>query len=266
MVLTNGIIWCLYNVVFAKPIDKRLVAEIDLLRLDLTDDREVEQLYALSKEGVQKGAHLTLKDRQEALSRHLLAALLLQNRRLLTALRREVHRIVNFRVDPRELRQVLRQEVIKRDILEDPAYAEALTKVRPAHLEHVEGGQAAAQPPGRRARRPSRASITLRDLIEAHVIAVPVELHRSYKGTRFVATLRPDGLIEWEGRTYNNPSKVASELRERVLGRAANTNGWTFWRYGTPDGATRTLADAREAVQATGGAEEAAGDAPGQAG
>ena len=245
VVLTNGVVWRLYNVIFAKPIDRRLVADIDILKLDLGDDREVERLYALSKEGVQRGAHVALKDRQEALSRHLLAALMLQNRKLLTALRREVRRIVNIRVETREIRQVLRQEVIKRDILEDPAYTDALSRVRPAHMERIEGGATG----GERSRpRKGWKSIGLHDLIENGAVQSPLVLYRKYKGTRYEVVLRPDGLIEWEGRTYESPSKVASEVRERVVGRPMGTNGWTFWRYDLHTGEARTLADARDSV------------------
>lgn len=34
VVLTNAVVWRLYNVLFAKPIDKRLVAEIDITTCD----------------------------------------------------------------------------------------------------------------------------------------------------------------------------------------------------------------------------------------
>ena len=243
LVLTNGVTWQLYSVLFAKPIDKTLVAELDLLALDPKDDQQIERLYAFSKEGCQKGAHVKLRDLQEALSRHLVAALLLQNRKVLLGLRREVRKVIGIRVEPRELRQVLRSEVIKRDILDDPAYEAALGKVRRGQAEHVPGGKSDA---GGTADVPSGRSVTLAQLIEAGFVATPLSLHRRYKGATYEATLRPDAMIEWEGRTYDNPSKVASAVRERVMGRPMATNGWSFWRFQDATGKSVTLHDARK--------------------
>ena len=129
VILTNGIVWRLYNVVFAKPIDKRLVAEIDLMTLNLKAEADQELLYLFTKEGFQKGAHEELRDRQIATSRYVLAALLLHNDQVLKTIRRELRRVVEVNVDEEEISDVLRTEVIKRDALEDPEADKAVAKV-----------------------------------------------------------------------------------------------------------------------------------------
>lgn len=127
VVLTNAGIWRLYHVIFAKPIDKRLLAEIDITALDARKEEDLERLYLLSKEGFLKGAHVELRDRQDATSRYMLAALLVENDSVIAVLRRELRRVVEVLVDERELVKVLREEVIKRDALEGPD-AEAAAK------------------------------------------------------------------------------------------------------------------------------------------
>ncbi len=127
VILTNGITWRLYEVVFAKPIDRRLLVEIDLTTVDLRRDEDLEKLYLLTKEGFSKGVHLELRDRRDASSRFMLASLLLNNESVLSTLRRELRRVVDVLVDESDIIKVLRDEVIKRDTLEGPE-AEAAAK------------------------------------------------------------------------------------------------------------------------------------------
>ena len=129
VLLTNGAVWRLYQVIFAKPIDKRLLAEVDITTLDLRKDENLEQLFIFSKEGFLKGAHIELKDRQDATSRYVLAALIHTNDAVISTIRRELRRIVDVLVDDELVSKVLRDEVIKRDCLEGPEAESAIRRV-----------------------------------------------------------------------------------------------------------------------------------------
>jgi hypothetical protein len=129
VILTNASCWRLYQVIFAKPIDKRLLLEIDLCSVDLRKEQHLEMLYLFTKEGFSKGAHLELRDRQDATSRYMLAALLLNNDSVLGTIRRELRRVVDVIVDEAVVIQVLRDEVIKRDSLEGASYESAVKRV-----------------------------------------------------------------------------------------------------------------------------------------
>jgi len=129
VILTNGIIWRLYNVIFAKPIDKKLVVEINLTTIDCRREGDVESLYIFTKEGFEKGAHIALRDRQDATSRFVLAALLVNNDSVLGIIKRELRRVVNVSVSESEVLSVLRDEVIKRDALEGPLAESANRRV-----------------------------------------------------------------------------------------------------------------------------------------
>lgn len=132
VILTNGAVWRLYHVVFAKPIDKRQVAEIDVTTCDPRKDDEMELLYLFTKEGFKKGAAEELRDLQDATSRFLLAALILHNENVLNAIRRELRRVVEILVPDEEIVKVLRDEVLKRDALEGPEADDAATRVKKA--------------------------------------------------------------------------------------------------------------------------------------
>jgi Type I restriction enzyme R protein N terminus (HSDR_N) len=129
IVLTNASQWRLYQVIFAKPIDKRLVAEIDLTTIEPRKEESLEKLWPLTKEGFLKGAHVELRDRQDATSRYVLSALLTCNETVIGAIRRELRRVVNVMVDDTEIVAALQHQVIKRDTLEGPEAEAACRRV-----------------------------------------------------------------------------------------------------------------------------------------
>jgi hypothetical protein len=129
VVLTNGSHWRLYEVLFGKPIDKRLLIEVDLTTLDLKRDDCVDCLAVFMKEGFAKEVQEELRDRQDATSRYLLSALILNNDSVVARIRRELRRVVDVLVGDDEIRKVLREEVIKRETTDGPEAEAALRRV-----------------------------------------------------------------------------------------------------------------------------------------
>jgi len=132
IILTNGVIWRLYHVLFSKPIEKQLIAEMDITACDCRNEHDLEMLFLFTKEGFKRGAHIALRDRQDATSRFLLAAVILHNDNVLAAIRRELRRVVDIMVSEEEIRKVLSDEVLKRDALEGPPAEEAANRVKRA--------------------------------------------------------------------------------------------------------------------------------------
>lgn len=128
-ILTNAVEWRLYNVVFSKPVEKHLVASANLLTLDPKDEAQLECLYLMTKEGFQKGAHIETRDRLNATSKYLVAALLVGNDEVIAALRRELRKLVDVKIDTEDIVPVLEQQVLKRDCLDGPEAEAALAKV-----------------------------------------------------------------------------------------------------------------------------------------
>ncbi len=129
VVLTNGSVWRLYQVTFGKPIDKRLLLELDLAALDLRRDDCIDCLSPFMKEGFAKGVQDELRDRQDATSRYLLSALILNNESVIATIRRELRRVVDVLVGDDEILKVLCNEVIKRDTMEGPEADVAVHRV-----------------------------------------------------------------------------------------------------------------------------------------
>lgn len=129
VVLTNASVWRLYEVQFTKPIDRRLLTEVDLTKLDPRKESTFEALYPFCKEGFSRGARVELRDRQDATSRFTMAALLVGNAGVLKRIRRELRRTVGVQIDPDVILKVLKDEVIKRDVLEGPQADAAIRQI-----------------------------------------------------------------------------------------------------------------------------------------
>ena len=129
MILTNASHWRVYQVIYAKPIDKRLLVEVDITSLDPRKDATVDALYLFTKEGLLKGAMVELKDKQDATSRYTLAALLIHDDAVRACIRRELRRVVDVLVDEDDIVRALQLEVVKRDAMEGPSAEQAMRRV-----------------------------------------------------------------------------------------------------------------------------------------
>jgi len=125
VVLTNGQIWKVFSVSFSKPISADLVLELDILSLDHNDEDSVEDLFLLSKEGVQRSGLDTYNDQLRVRSRFNLAALIMSDT-VLHTIRRELKRLSpDVRISVDEIRDALFHEVLKREVLEGEKADEA---------------------------------------------------------------------------------------------------------------------------------------------
>lgn len=118
VVLTNGIQWRLYHVIFKKPIDKQEVACIDLTTINHRNEADLETLYILTREGFSKSAMADYRDKKDATSRYMLAAIILCSDAVQNTIRREVRRVSDLSIDAATIEKMLRAEVIKREAIE----------------------------------------------------------------------------------------------------------------------------------------------------
>lgn len=118
IVLTNGVNWLMFQVVFGKPIDAKEIAQFDLLALEAKKDEELERPFLLTREGFLRGAIAEFAEKQQAMSRYMLAALLVNDDDVANVIRRELRRVTDLLVPVEAIQKVLRQEVIKREALE----------------------------------------------------------------------------------------------------------------------------------------------------
>lgn len=115
--LTNGNLWKVFRVIFAKPIDAELVLDIDLLSLNPKKTEDLESVFLLTRESMLKSGLYAYHDHLQATNKFYLAAVVLSDP-VLETVRRELRRLSDVKLEVEQLRDALQKEVIKRDVLE----------------------------------------------------------------------------------------------------------------------------------------------------
>lgn len=129
VLLTNGISWRVYHVIFAKPIDQELVIDIDFCSLNQRTESDLELLYLWCKEGWQRSVLGEYHIQKQALSRFFLGAMILTDP-VIDVIRRELRRVSpDVRIETEQIREVLSAEVLKREVMEGDKAEEARRKI-----------------------------------------------------------------------------------------------------------------------------------------
>ncbi len=124
--LTNGHFWKVFRVIFGKPIDSALVLEFDMLVMSPKGENDISSLYLLTRESMVKSGLYAHQDQKEATNKFYLSALILSEP-VLETIRRELRRLSGAKLQIEELRDLLMQDVLKRDLF-DGEKAEAAKK------------------------------------------------------------------------------------------------------------------------------------------
>ena len=203
--LTNGITWQVYRIIFGKPIESEMVVKFDLLDRNSRTSTHIETLGLLAKEGW-KQAHLSkYHSQRQALSRFALSALLLDEP-VLNVIRRELRRLSpNVRVTIDEIKTVLREEVVKRDVLEGENAVSARRKVSRASR------RAASRKTASTDTENEEAAGRLLPVGDKRLPVPGTLLTRTYKG-RDLAVQVLDDDFAFEGRRYKSLSAIAKEV------------------------------------------------------
>ncbi len=118
VILTNGIKWNIYKLRFEKPIDHDLVCSFDFLKISSRADKDQNNLFILTKEGLKKNARSDYYEKTQNVNRFIVSAIIL-NDAVLNTIRRELRKLSpNTKVDTDEIASLLKNEVLKRDVIE----------------------------------------------------------------------------------------------------------------------------------------------------
>lgn len=148
VLLTNGVIWRVYKMTFAKPIDFELVVEINFPALNPKNPKDIESLYLFAKEGWLKSVLGEYHSQKQALSRFFLGAMVLTDP-VIEVIRRELRRVSpDVRIEAEEIRAVLSAEVLKREVMEGDKAAEARKRIAKAATKALRTRTAAKEDKG----------------------------------------------------------------------------------------------------------------------
>ncbi len=129
VILTNGINWRIYKVLFSKPIDKELIYEFDFSALNPKNEDNMEYLYLISREGIGKSLLEDFHSQKQALSRFFIGQMLLTDT-LLNIINRELKKVSpGVKIENDEIKSVLVSEVLKREVVEGDKAEDARKKI-----------------------------------------------------------------------------------------------------------------------------------------
>lgn len=130
VILTNGDLWKVFKVIFGKPINQELFLEFKITELNPKKDLEI--LYLLTKEGILKQELGEFYTQKQALNRFSIAALITSDS-IVDTLRKTLRKIDSeIRVDADQIKTVILQEVLKREVIEGEKAEEAQKKINRA--------------------------------------------------------------------------------------------------------------------------------------
>lgn len=129
IILTNGVDWQVYRLRFEQPIAWDLVARFDLSTISLKNERDLERLIIITKEGVEKGAREDLFEKTQCVNRFVAGALILSDA-VVSVLKREFKKLAEgISIEDAEVVALLRDGVLRRDLLEGEEAEAAMSKV-----------------------------------------------------------------------------------------------------------------------------------------
>ena len=130
VVLTNGLIWEIYNIRLEKSLQFDKICTIEFLNINPRKSEDQEMLFLLCKEGLSKAVIEEYQERIKILNRFVVGAMVL-NSPTLELIRRELRRMTpGLRVDTSEIETILRNEVLKREVIEGEVAKEAQKRVK----------------------------------------------------------------------------------------------------------------------------------------
>jgi hypothetical protein len=151
VILTNGLLWRVYKIRYERPIDYDLVCEFDISSIEGKSEDDLEKLFIICKEGIVKDAREQFYERTRCLDRFVLGALIISDD-VVSVIRRELRKVSDgFFVTPEEIKQVLENEVLKRDVIEGDDAKKAQSRVkrfyRKASKDNADGSASEIQAP-----------------------------------------------------------------------------------------------------------------------
>lgn len=128
IILTNAVVWKVYKIKFEKPISTELVCEFSFSELKPKNSSDMEKLYILCKEGLRRNAIDEFTQHKMVVNRQFIGAII-QSATIVEAIKKELKKInTQIRIDSDEILGIIRNDVLKREILDSPESANALER------------------------------------------------------------------------------------------------------------------------------------------
>ncbi len=129
VILTNGQCWKIFKIVYKRPIKIEQIFEINWIEESAKDKGFIEKVFCLCKEGISKTALTQYEEAKQATNKFMLAAIVLGDQ-VLKCIKKEIKQINGFNVDIDDLKTIIREELLKREVIENEEASSAAKRYK----------------------------------------------------------------------------------------------------------------------------------------
>ena len=118
IVLTNGIVWELYNIKFERPINYQLVCSFNFMSMNPRKVEDQEKLFLFSKKGISKSAREDYYERIQSFNRFVVSSVI-QSEPVVKVIKNYIKKLSSgIKIESSDVLKILRNEVLKREVLD----------------------------------------------------------------------------------------------------------------------------------------------------
>ncbi len=129
IILTNGLEWQIYKIIFKQPLTEELILSFNINDLNPKKEEDLTKIFYLCKEAVAKSEINNLYAEKIATNKYIIGNLLFKNENI-NFIRKELKKLFpDVPVAPELIVQILKNEIIRREIQEAPEAIEAKKQI-----------------------------------------------------------------------------------------------------------------------------------------
>ena len=130
VLLTNGIEWQFYEAIPNRKRQNGAALNFNFLELQYDNKADIEKLYTISKDGLEKSFISDYKKKENTLNRYVIGAVMLSDN-FSDLLKKELKKLNSYHdFDDNEIRNILLHDVIKREITDNIEVKRAIKKIK----------------------------------------------------------------------------------------------------------------------------------------
>ena len=130
VILTNGISWEIHRIRFEKPISYDRICSFNFLEINPKKTEDQDKLFLLCKKGLSSGARKDYYEYIQCVNRFMIGSIILGDATVNT-IKRELKKLSSgLKIDNPEIEKILKNEVLKRDVIEGEAASKAKSRIK----------------------------------------------------------------------------------------------------------------------------------------
>ena len=132
VVLTNSIQWKLHRIKFVQPLDTEEVCAFDLTSINPRNEDDLRKMFLFCREGISTDAMDIFHQHSMLLNKYTVSQVMLTDS-VISVIRRELRKIFpDIKCDVEQISDLLKSEIIKREVLEGDKVADAANRIKKA--------------------------------------------------------------------------------------------------------------------------------------